>query len=110
MRSWRKLVILVLLLAFTPGAAEAALDGLHWLAHGHGPHSRAARGDDVAAGREHGCSGSFHLCSCHWSPTFVVAGGGAIRQPLAPLSLTVRPTSASPRAGFHSVPEHPPRS
>ena len=39
----------------------------------HGAHAQDAGADHAPDGDEHGCSGTFHLCSCHHSPPTVLA-------------------------------------
>ena len=67
-------IALVLVFVLTPGMAEFAENAAHIVAEGHGAHAF----DDAEhepMGDEHGCSGTFHVCSCHASPTFIVGQG-----------------------------------
>ncbi len=64
----------------TPGAFEAIEDLLHVAYDGHTAHDA---GHD-AHEREHGCTGTFHVCSCCASPMFVASAIGlAIHDPIA---------------------------
>lgn len=63
-------ILLVTLLVFlvTPGLIEAGENFWHLVTEGHGAHSPAAGEDHEPEGDEHGCTGSFHLCTCHRTP------------------------------------------
>ena len=53
-----------------PGALELAENAIHLLRHGdtaHADTSHAGDRDDD----EHGCSGTYHACTCHSSSLFV---------------------------------------
>ncbi len=66
-----KVFTLFLVFVLTPGATEIVENAAHLLANGHGAHAF----DDAEhspAGDEHGCSSTFHTCSCHNSTSFVV--------------------------------------
>ena len=51
----------------TPGLTEASENLWHLIRAGHTAHSLDAGPDHAPKGDEHGCSGTFHLCSCHHS-------------------------------------------
>jgi len=53
---------------------------VHWTATGHSAHDGDE--DHEPATGEHGCSGSFHACSCHSTASFVVAQAPIVEAPL----------------------------
>lgn len=61
--------------AMAPGAGEIVENVFHLLAEGHAAHALADAAHEPQ-GEEHGCSGTFHMCHCHSSTTFV-SGAGA---------------------------------
>jgi hypothetical protein len=62
------LLVSVLVLLVTPGLIEAAENVWHLAVAGHTAHSPDAGADHQPTDDEHGCTGSFHLCSCHRTP------------------------------------------
>ncbi|MBT8451571.1 MAG: hypothetical protein KJO40_06365 [Deltaproteobacteria bacterium] len=56
--------------AMAPGASEIVENVFHLLAEGHAAHA-LADADHEPQGEEHGCSGTFHMCHCHSSVTFL---------------------------------------
>lgn len=83
-----------LVLALTPGLAEAVENVWHLALLGHSAHATDEGSDHQPTGDEHGCSGTFHVCSCHHassvlpvSPTLLAlnrTGRGAAVPPLLP--------------------------
>ena len=65
----------VMVYAMAPGTSEIVENVFHLLAEGHAAHE-LADADHAPQGEEHGCSGTFHMCHCHSSTTFV-SGAGA---------------------------------
>lgn len=59
--------ILALIWMLTPGLTEAAENLWHVVRSGHAAHAADQGADHEPEGDEHGCSGTFHLCSCHHS-------------------------------------------
>ena len=64
--------ILALVLAWqvTPGLTEVMENVVHVVSTGHGAHAL----DDAEhspEGDEHGCAGTFHVCQCHPTVTFL---------------------------------------
>jgi hypothetical protein len=55
-------IALVSAVSITPGARELLLDVAHWTASGHLAHADAC--EDGEDGDEHGCTGTFHSCTC----------------------------------------------
>jgi hypothetical protein len=63
--------VLVLALAWLlcPGLAEVAENAWHLATTGHHAHALEAGADHAPDGDEHGCSGTFHVCTCcHSAP------------------------------------------
>ncbi|MBT8464900.1 MAG: hypothetical protein KJO57_09450 [Deltaproteobacteria bacterium] len=56
--------------AMVPGASEIVENVSHLLVEGHAAHE-LADADHEPQGEEHGCSGTFHMCHCHTSVTFL---------------------------------------
>ena len=78
---------LVLAYAMTPGAGELTENAVHLVMTGHTAHAAHQDGHEPR-GDEHGCSGPFHVCSCHGTAAFV-----AERTPIEVQA--VRPASES---------------
>jgi hypothetical protein len=65
-------VAVVLIYLMTPSAGEITENLVHLLTKGHTAH--AVRDDaHQPTDPEHGCSGPFHVCTCHSSTAFTVA-------------------------------------
>jgi hypothetical protein len=64
-----RLLALALALQLTP-ALEVVENGVHVLTEGHGAHA-LDDAEHAPAGDCHGCSATFHVCSCH-APVGVV--------------------------------------
>jgi len=60
-------LILALIWMLTPGLTETAENLWHVVRWGHAAHAADQGADHEPKGDEHGCSGTFHLCSCHHS-------------------------------------------
>ena len=94
------LIALLLVFVLTPGMAELAENAAHVVIEGHGAHAL----DDVEhapMGDEHGCSGTFHACSCHASPTFIVNESSlAVSVPLPPATSHLADTHDRLALGF----------
>lgn len=103
-------VVFVLLLALAPGVGEVLENAVHLLTQGHWAHARLHGDDHYHPGPEHGCSGPFHVCSCHHS----LAGSRPAFSPRAQapkvIATLASPHAGSTRSGFHHVPERPPRA
>lgn len=75
-------IALVLVFVLTPGMTELAENAAHVVTQGHGAHAFDDT-DHAPMGDEHGCSGTFHACSCHASPAFIVGQSSlAVSTPL----------------------------
>lgn len=60
----------IMVYAMTPGMSEIVEDVFHLLAEGQAAHE-SADADHEPQGEEQGCSGTFHICQCHSSVTFL---------------------------------------
>jgi len=56
-------VAALLIYTMMPGAGELTENVVHLVTSGHGAHA-LNDGDHQPRGAEHGCSGTFHVCSC----------------------------------------------
>lgn len=80
----------LLVWALTPGLAEVSENAWHLLLRGHAAHAADQGPDHAPVGDEHGCSGPFHLCSCHHSQAFDRAPAPGRLQLEEPCSGTLR--------------------
>jgi len=93
-----------------PGLAEATENLWHVVRTGHTAHWVDAGSDHVPDGDEHGCSGVFHLCSCHQSPPTTLTGAN-VGCDLAPPAHRLTDTRRSGRPDPESPgPFRPPRA
>lgn len=105
----RRSLAAVLFLLLVPGVSEVVENLVHVAIHGHAAHARPSGDRHSEPGPEHGCNGTFHLCSCHASLSYLVA------KPLPPLrsrppdALSRPRERASLHTGYHHIPERPPR-
>lgn len=111
MSSWtRRAMCLLLVVLLIPGAFEVVENLWHLGFNGHVAHAVDAGANHAPEGREHGCSGTFHFCSCCQS----LSSGVPIAVTLVdkPTRLwRARPAAlASHESPFLALPEHPPRS
>lgn len=60
-----RVLVVALIWMLTPGLTESAENLLHLLGSGHVAHALSQGPDHEPMGDEHGCSGTFHVCSCH---------------------------------------------
>jgi hypothetical protein len=95
MKTAARLLVAVLILGLTPGLLEAAENAWHLAATGHSAHAPDQGADHSPESDEHGCSGAFHLCSCHHS----------LASDLVPVAVGLRP-GAPPREVFGAGAEH----
>ena len=70
-------VSVLLLWVLTPGLAEFVENAVHLVENGHFAHATPAGDSHPSPGPEHGCTGTFHLCSCCQSPNLVFAQNSA---------------------------------
>lgn len=89
----RTFPIIAALLAYlmVPGSVEIVENLGHWITHGDTAHADRQHDQDGPSD-EHGCSGTYHACSCHASASFVAGSGAPVL--MAPVD---RPARA-PRA------------
>lgn len=105
-----RIFVVLIICGITPGLAETAENLWHVVSAGHLAHAAEAGADHAPDGDEHGCSGTFHLCSCH----VTVASQAAVRQPRVGQLL---PAGEFRTHGLELTPDphlsrvfHPPRS
>lgn len=67
-RALHTVLAATLVVLITPGLIEATENAWHLITTGHTAHSPEAGPDHQPSDAEHGCTGSFHLCSCHRTP------------------------------------------
>lgn len=75
-----------LMYTMVPGASEFIENAWHLATEGHLAHAI----DDAEhhpEDEEHGCSGAFHFCSCHTTPSFL--GAARVARVLEPLVVDV---------------------
>lgn len=66
-----RIVVVVVALAMIPGLGEVAEAAVHLVETGHVTHVSHAHPDgELPRDAEHGCSGTFHLCTCCARPAF----------------------------------------
>lgn len=105
-----RILVAVLVWALTPGLLEVSENVWHLVAAGHTAHAASQGADHEPAGDEHGCTGTFHLCSCHHTlasdlvPAPAGPGPGQTRGGLRPHGPEGFPEPALPG------PDHPPRA
>lgn len=69
-----RVIAVLLVLALWPGTAELAEAAVHLTEHGDLAHGAGDEHGGTPLGQdEHGCSGAFHLCSCHCAPSVTAA-------------------------------------
>lgn len=110
MRLPARLLVLCLAMFVLPNLAEAAENVWHLLATGHDAHDQQAGSDHAPEGDEHGCSGTYHLCTCcHTAPVdstrWLTAKIADAPDRGAPRSVPAGHTSP-----FLSSLDHPPRA
>lgn len=94
----------------TPGTIELTEHAVHLVIHGDSGHADRDHAQD-SSHDEHGCSGSYHACSCHGSPTFM---DGAASPRVPTVSPRGQALSAAPESaldsGFALGIDRPPRA
>lgn len=63
----KRCLVLVLVGGLVPGLIETTENLWHLATAGHTAHAASQGADHEPAGDEHGCTGTFHLCSCHYT-------------------------------------------
>jgi hypothetical protein len=106
-RNAARTIALLLLLVLTPGVGEAVENLCHLVAEGHLAHGASHDEEAPHPGAEHGCSGTFHLCACHRTLSFL-ATGAVLRPPLEAGTRLPKTVALPLAAGFHRIPEEPP--
>jgi len=104
-----QLAVLGLAALVTPGVVEVTENLWHLATRGHEAHAAEAGADHAPDGREHGCSGTFHLCTCcHTAPA------AAAPPPSSTIADAPEPSLASgggaaPRSPFLPPLDRPPQ-
>jgi hypothetical protein len=94
----------------TPGTFELTEHAVHLVIHGDSGHADRDHAQD-SSHDEHGCSGTYHACTCHGSPTFM-DGAAAPRVPIASLhsDLLLAGADTALDSGFALGVDRPPRA
>ncbi|MFQ5670001.1 MAG: hypothetical protein ACE5HD_05720 [Acidobacteriota bacterium] len=110
MKCWASICLSVVLLwTFVPGMGELVENSVHLITAHHLAHD-APQGDEHAPlDREHGCTGTTHLCSCHVSQTFLVIQFLTHTAPPLRTSVVTPAHISSPRLLGSGI-DHPPRA
>ena len=103
------LVALGLLWMIFPGALEATENLAHALRSGHLAHAAESGDSHSDPGPEHGCNGTFHLCSCHLTASGLLAAAGPTLAVAEEGLLFVDPPGGGASGHLYSV-RRPPRS
>jgi len=104
-----RLLALALLWMIFPGALEATENIAHALRSGHLAHAAEAGDSHSDPGPEHGCNGTFHLCSCHPAPVGLLATASPLLAVADEDSFFIDRAPDDVSGHQHSI-EHPPRS
>lgn len=107
-RLFARLLALVLVLALTPGLVEAVENVWHLAQNGHSAHATGESSDHQPTDEEHGCSGTFHMCSCHHASSTMP--GTPSPQALSQVETHPAPTPSLPSAPMLSGLLRPPQS
>lgn len=105
----RSIALLVLLLIAMPLAVELVENGLHLLAHGDTAHLSGSEGHEPLS-EEHGCGGTFHLCSCCRSVSGDTPSLAALPSPAAPVLAVMDAERPGMPTGFSRSTRRPPRT
>lgn len=105
-----RLLVLALAALLTPGFVEAAENLWHLAAAGHGAHASDAGPSHRPQDEEHGCTGTFHLCSCHPAPAWRIASGTRTAESLIPAGRRTAPPAGHRLDGYHTALLQPPRA
>lgn len=99
----------ILLWTLAPGIGELVENGVHLVTQHHLAHDAPEGDEHETPDREHGCTGTVHLCSCHVSQTFLAISffDGTMHAP--PRSIVMRAQIPSVRAIDGGI-DHPPRA
>ncbi len=110
MRAFVRLLLVPALVALlTPGLVEAAENLWHVVESGHAAHAADAGRDHLPQDEEHGCSGTFHLCSCHPTPAGRQTAAGWVTDGLVPAGRRGGGTGGQRLDGYRTAPFHPPQ-
>lgn len=110
MRSLARLSLIALIWFVTPNLTEAVENVWHLFLSGHDAHAVELGADHAPEGDEHGCSGTYHLCSCchtalgDSTPLVVLRSFEPPDRRARAAVVTSRPSP------FLGNPDHPPRA
>jgi hypothetical protein len=105
----RRIAAVLALFVVFPGAGEALENVVHVVAQGHVAHAGGTSDRHQPPGREHGCTGAFHLCHCCPSASAVLSPVGNLQQ-VQTSRLAAPPAFAAPDLFTVSTLERPPRT
>jgi len=105
----RRIAAVLALFVVLPGAGEALENVVHVVAQGHTAHAGGTSDGHQPPGREHGCSGAFHLCHCCPSASAVLSLVGNLQQ-VQTARIAAPSPFAEPVSFTLSTIERPPRS
>lgn len=105
----RCLALLVLVLVALPLVVELVENGFHLLAHGDTAHFSDSEGHQPLS-QEHGCGGTFHLCSCCRSLSGDTPALAALPAPAAPVLSVMAAEPLANATGFARSYRRPPRT
>lgn len=110
MRFVSRLAVLCLVGLVTPGLTEAAENLWHLATAGHEAHAAEAGADHAPDGREHGCSGTFHICTCCHTVPAAAAPPASSLAGVVPERTTARVGAALPSSPFLPRLDRPPQA
>lgn len=102
----RRLLVVVVILQFTPMLSELAEWSGHYLRHGDFAHRAGhARNDEPD---EHGCTPVFHACGCHAGTSATPAASSFADAAPAPRGFATSHLTSSRTRNIDSPPHRPP--
>jgi len=105
----RRIAAVLALFVVFPGAGEAVENVVHLVAHGHTAHAGGTSDRHQTPGREHGCTGAFHVCHCCPSAAAVLSPVGNLQQ-VHTAQIATPSAFAEPVSFTLSTLERPPRT
>lgn len=106
----RLLLVPVLVALLMPGLVEAAENLWHVVEAGHSAHAVDAGRGHMPQDEEHGCSGTFHLCSCHPAPAWRPTAARRVTSGLAAAGQRGGDADGQRLDGYRTAPFHPPQA
>lgn len=96
--------------AIVPGIGELLENAVHFTVEGHLAHSAPDGDTHGPALPEHGCSGTYHLCSCCHTTAFALGAASAVRKAPQIGQLLESKSSSVCHDLFARRLDHPPRA